>query len=41
MGVDRGQTGLQHVTRTLATPRDWRSAIVGGTIIALSRLKLP
>ena len=41
MGVDRRQTGLQHVTHTPATPWDWRSAIVGGTIIAVSRLKLP
>jgi hypothetical protein len=41
MGVDRRQTGLQHVTHAPATPWDWKSAIVGGMIIAVSRLKLP
>ena len=33
MGVDRRQTGLQHVTHAPATPWDWRSVIVGGTMV--------
>ena len=37
MGVDRRQTGLQHVTHAPATPWDWRSAIVGGTIVMQNR----
>jgi len=32
MGVDRRQTGLQHVTHTPVTPWDWRSAIEGGML---------
>ena len=31
--VDRRQAGLQHVTHAPATPRDWRSAIVGGAMV--------
>jgi hypothetical protein len=32
MGVERRHCGLQHVTQTPATPRDWRPAMVGGAM---------
>jgi hypothetical protein len=40
-GVERRQTGLQHVTHAPATPWAWRLAIVGGPIgdTGVTRLK--